>query len=120
MSISELLNPETEDTIVAEGITDEEIIATVHKRREEREMMEINGGDDGAGPLGELELPAMPTRKEVLHASSTLQEYIIGMNNPLAHKLEAILVSFGHQICLEDTQATRATQITDYFTSFAA
>ncbi len=55
------------------------------------------------------------TRKEALIAASTIQKYIVDINDQFAWKLEEVLASFGRHLRLEDSQAMRATQITDYF-----
>ena len=53
--------------------------------------MEINGGDDVDD---DVPPEPHPTRRDVLKAASTINKYIEDSNDPLAQKMEAILVSF--------------------------
>jgi hypothetical protein len=113
LSIEELLNPERENEIIDVDITDEEISAAVHAKREALQNLEINGGDDD----DDIEVIEKPNRREALAASLTLQRYISDISDPFARQLEVILASFGRQTRLEETQSLQPSQITDYFGS---
>ena len=70
---------------------------------EARQMKEINGGDDldDAGDVHK------PTRKEALHAISTIQKYIADINNLVARKFESILLGFVYQARLDKAQSVK-------------
>jgi hypothetical protein len=88
--------------LVGKEVTDDDVFETVQQHRDAEE-------DDGDGNAKK------PTRKEALIAASTIQKYIVDINDPFARKLEEVLASFGRHVRLEDSQAMRATHITDYF-----
>src|SRR5271155_5760765 len=76
------------------------------------ENMEINGDnnvDDDVPP------EPCPTHCDVLKAASTINKYIEDSNDPLAQKMEAILVSFNKQLCLDETKNMKETVMTDFF-----
>ena len=75
-------------------------------------MMEINRGDDT-----NEEIINMPSHQDTLAASLILQQYVADLNDPCAHKLEDILVGFGHQVRLQKSRDIKPTLITSYFTS---
>jgi hypothetical protein len=107
MDLDELLNPVMEKQLVGEDATEEDIFETVQQHRDTEE--DDSDGNDHDGNV------KPPTRKEALIAASTIQKYIVDINDPFARKLEEVLASFGRHLRLEDSQAMRATQITDYF-----
>ena len=75
---------------------------------------EANSGDhdfDDDAPAD-----ACPTRQELLQAASVISSYVNTLDSTFARKLEVALASFGHQICLEESQSMTATHINDYFT----
>ena len=112
MDIDELLNPEPEREIIATNVSDEEIFESVRERRRGEEMMEINGGDDT-----NEEIIDMPSHRDALAASLTLQRYVADLDDPCARKLEAILAGFGRQVRLQESRDMKPTLITSYFTS---
>ena len=61
-------------------------------------MMEIYGGDDA-----NKEIINIPSHRDALAASLTLKWYVADLDNPCATKLEAILVGFGCQVCLQES-----------------
>ena len=116
MDIEELLNPRSEQEMIAGKGSEEGIFKSVQDMVEAEQMMEVNGGYD-------IEVDEMvqvkPTRKEALTAAFTLQtqKYIANINEPFTRKLEGtILTSFGHQTRLESNRMMETTHITDYFT----
>ncbi|KAN0102354.1 hypothetical protein V8E52_012026 [Russula decolorans] len=48
-------------------------------------------------------------------AISLITDYTNTINDPIARKLEGLLSSFSHQICLEQSRGMKETVITDYF-----
>jgi len=58
---------------------------------------------------------AQHVNHEVLQATSVINSYIDGVNDPIACKLEAILSSFRYQMCLEESHSMSSTYLTDYF-----
>ena len=52
---------------------------------------------------------------ECLEAVSTISRYIDDLNNPIARKFEALLVSFNRQLRLEETRSLKETILADYF-----
>jgi len=50
-----------------------------------------------------------------LEAVSTISRYIDDLNNPIARKFEALLVSFNRQLRLEETRSLKETILADYF-----
>ena len=59
---------------------------------------------------------AFPTHCEVLQAVSVINNYIDTLDSASAHKLEAVLASFEHQMHLEESLDMKSTHLTDYFT----
>ena len=114
MDIEELLNPRSEQELIAGNVSEEGIFKSVQDMVEAEQMMEVNGGDDIQ--VDEETVQVKPTQKEALSATFTLQKYIADINEPFARKLEGILASFGHQTRLERNRLMETTQITDYFT----
>jgi hypothetical protein len=56
-----------------------------------------------------------PSCWEALAAVSTLLKYIADLNEPYACKLEVVLTSFGHQMCLDVYNSLQSTTLTDFF-----
>ena len=92
---------------MGEDVTEEDIFETIQQHRDTEE-----DNNDGNDPDSNAK---KPNRKEALIAASTIQQYVVDINELFAWKLEEVLASFGRQIHLEDSQAMRAMQITDYF-----
>ena len=117
MDIEELLNPRSEQEMIAGKGSEEGIFKSVQDMVEAEQMMEVNGGYN-------IEVDEMvqvkPTRKEALTAAFILQtqKYIANINELFTRKLEGILTSFGHhwQTRLESNRMMETTHITDYFT----
>ncbi|KAI0280573.1 hypothetical protein BC826DRAFT_924275 [Russula brevipes] len=74
--------------------------------------IEITSGDDDSDPDP---IKHHPTPSEALRAISLLTDYTDTVNDPIAHKLEGLLNTFSHQICLEQFRGMKETVITDYF-----
>jgi hypothetical protein len=96
MDIESLLNPARESHVLTET-SDQEIYQTIIDSIAACENMEISGGDDA---INENDMPVepRPTQRKVLKAVSTINKYIADFNNPIAHKLEALLGSFNRQL----------------------
>lgn len=111
MDIEALLNPAGEMEQINEA-TDEEIFKAVMEAHGECENVGIMGSDDvgDSGPAKHC-----PTPKEALRAISLITDYIDTINNPIARKLEGLLGSLSHEICLERSRGMKETVITDYF-----
>ncbi|KAG6871050.1 hypothetical protein C0995_008804, partial [Termitomyces sp. Mi166 len=91
MDVNELLNPENEDRMYDNGMEEEieeEIYNAVVERHQAEE--EMNSGNDRASDNN-------PFHQEMLSAASTILNYVSDIDDPFAHKLETILVSFGCQ-----------------------
>ncbi|KAG6839566.1 hypothetical protein C0991_001449, partial [Blastosporella zonata] len=113
MSLSELLNPAGEN-LIHDDSTDKDICEAVLERHEGEQNQEKNGGDDD----GEAAvLRPKPLRQNALQAAATLKDYIMDVNEPYARDLELLLDKFGRQTRLDEAQALKPTNITDYFTS---
>ncbi|KAF8149040.1 hypothetical protein B0H34DRAFT_667879 [Crassisporium funariophilum] len=111
MDIESLLNPVGKSHVLTET-SDIEIFQAVIDAIEERENIEINGGDDADD---NLPIEPRPTRREVLKAVLTIGRYIEDMNDPIARKVEAILGSFNRQLRLDETKGLKNTTVTDFF-----
>jgi len=61
-------------------------------------------------------IDTLPTRREVLQATSIINRYIETLPDPLARKLEVNLASLGRQMRLEQSQLMTPTHLTNYFT----
>jgi hypothetical protein len=46
---------------------------------------------------------------------STIGSYIEDLNDPIAHKIEAIFISFNMQVHLDKVNAVKPTFLTDYY-----
>ena len=73
-----------------------------------------NGGDDDFDDDAIDE--ACPSRHEVLLAASTISRYLDLEADPLARKLDNLLISFKHKLHIDETNSIVPTLITDYFT----
>ena len=112
MDIESLLNPANEVPFTNET-TDEEIFQAVMEAQKAHEEGLINGGDDDIEDNASVE--ARPSHRDVLHAVSTIGNYIESINDPVARQLEGILASFGRQIRLEASRSLVPTYLRDYF-----
>jgi len=113
MDIDTLLNPETEWCVMDET-TDEEVFKAVMQSRQVEENGPMNSRDDSADDDACVE--ACPTCCEAMQAASVMKRYINDLEDPFVYKLEAILGSFGQQMCLDKARSMGPTQMTDYFT----
>jgi hypothetical protein len=111
MDIEYLLNPAGESHVLTET-SDREIYQAVMDAVEACENSEINGGDDIDDDVA---IRPRPSRQEVLQAMSTIGSYLEDMNDPIAHKIEAILGSFNMQVRLDEVNAMTPTFMTDYY-----
>jgi len=114
MDIESLLNPAGESQILTET-SDMEIYQAVIDAIDARNGQDINSGDD----VSEDVIEPYPTRRDLLKATSTINKYINNLNDPLAHKMEAILGSFNRQLHLEGTRGMKDTTLTDFFTKLS-
>jgi hypothetical protein len=112
MDIESLLNPAGESHVLTDTL-DKEIYQAVINSISAHKNIEINGGYD----VNEDDLPIepCPTWHEVLKAVLTIIRYIEDLNNPIAHKLEAILGSFNRQLYLEESKRMKETVLTNFF-----
>ncbi|KAF8218802.1 hypothetical protein L208DRAFT_1347103 [Tricholoma matsutake] len=90
MDLNELLNPVSEQGLIDETVSDEEIFQSVMDTCKADQMIEVNGGYDSDNDA----VDQKPTCKEALTAAFTLRSYIADINEPFTCKLEGILVSF--------------------------
>jgi hypothetical protein len=111
MDIEALLNPADERTIINEA-TDIEIFEAIMDARKKREKSGITGSNDvdDPGPIKHC-----PTPSEALRAISLITDYIDTIDDPIARKLEGLLGSLSHRICMERSRGMTETAITDYF-----
>jgi hypothetical protein len=112
MDIEALLNPANESQMMDETI-DEEICKAVLAAKKSQEEGPINGRDDNDNDNTPLE--PCPTHHKVFQAASIINRYTEHLDDPLTCKLEAILGSFGCQMCLEKSWLMTSTYLTDYF-----
>jgi hypothetical protein len=113
MDLGELLNPVNEHNMYDEG-TEEDICRAVLERREAEQDREKNAGD-GVDDDPDESPEIKPSRREALAAVSTISKYIADLNEPFAHKLEVVLMSFSHQMHLDTSNSLRSTTLTDFF-----
>jgi hypothetical protein len=111
MDIESLLNPAGELHDLAET-SNVEIYQAVMDAIDTCKNMEINGGDND-----DDNAPAEPRPKQsdVLKAVSTISRYIEDMNDPIAHKVEALLGSFNMQLHFKETRSLKNSMLTDFF-----
>jgi hypothetical protein len=110
--IEALLNPVDESHVVDE-VTDEEIFHTVIDAQDAQEDGPINSGDDDIDDDASIE--ACSTCCKVLQAATVISRYVDNVDGPLAHKLEMVLASFGHQMRLQESRSMVSTHLTDFF-----
>ena len=77
-----------------------------------REAMEINGGDDVDE---DFPVEQQPSRQDILKATSTICQFIEGMDDPIACKLEGLLSFLNIQLHLEEARNLKDTHLTSYF-----
>jgi len=111
MDIESLLNPASESHVLTET-SDTEIYQAVIDAINAHENMEINGGDNVDDNIC---LKPYPNRRDILKAVSTIGRYIEDLNEPIAHRMEALLGPFNMQLCLDETKSMKTTVLTDYF-----
>jgi DDE superfamily endonuclease len=111
IDINALLNPDGESQVLTET-SDKEIYHAVMDSIKARENIDINGGDDVDD---DSPLEPHPTRREVLRVLSTIGKCIEASNDPIAHKLDALMGTFSQQLRLNETQSMRPTLVTDFF-----
>ena len=114
MDIESLLNPVEESQMMLEA-SDEEIFEVVMACSKARENAPNTGGDDvdDNSPC-----KPQPSRCEVLHAVSIINQYVRDLDDPLARKVEAVLGSLGHHTRHESQNDMVDTKITDFFKHF--
>jgi hypothetical protein len=117
MAIELLVNPVDEQVLV-EKATDTEIYDAVNASRNAQEVSEIRGGDDDVDD--DMEYEPRPSRRQALNAVLTLQKYTAAMDDDFARRLDSLLVSFGRQTQLEETNSLVDAPITNYFTPRAS
>ena len=111
MSLEALLNPPEESSTIDKA-TDVEIFQAVMDVKEDSEQQ---NGDHGDDKDTHDNAPHRPTRNEALRAAPIIQHYVQELDDPFAHKLEAMMSSFGHRMSFLESQSLAPTQITDYF-----
>ena len=111
MDIESFLNLTGESHMLLE-MSDHEIYQAVMDAINAQENIEINGRDDVDD---DLPSEPCPTHWDVLKAVSTIGRYIDDLNEPIAHKMEAILGSFNRQLHLDENKTMRTTLLTDLF-----
>jgi hypothetical protein len=72
----------------------------------------MGGDDDDSSPDP---VKHCPTPSEALQAISLITDYTDTVNDPIARKLEGLLVTVSRQIRLEQFRGMKETVITDYF-----
>lgn len=111
MDIEDLLNPAGECHMMTET-SDKEIYQAVIDSVAAWENAERNSGDDVDE---DIPTKPRPTRRDVLKAISMIGRYIDDINNPIACKVEALLVTFNKQLRHEETKNMKETFLTEYF-----
>lgn len=111
MSIAELVHPENEQD--SEQATVKDIFDAVVASRSAQNTSDATGGDDDQDD--DAELVNRPTRREALHAATTMQSFISTLGDEYARKLDSLLATFGRQTQLEATNAMVESSITDFF-----
>ena len=111
MDIEMLLNPVKESQNI-QGTSDKEIFNAVMKCRNALEVAPNAGGDDvdDTSPY-----ESIPSCREVLQAASVINQYVQNINDPLAHKVEAVFNSLGRQTRYESQSDKVDIRITDFF-----
>ncbi|SRR6266403_3807154 len=116
MSVKALLNSIEESQVIDETM-DDEIFQAIQNVRKAQEVSHsgsgLRGGDDEADD--DVQLEEIPSQREVLMATSLINGYIAGLDDPLARKMEVLLHSFRQQLHLDAARNMVATSITDYF-----
>ncbi|KAG6809892.1 hypothetical protein H0H87_011461 [Tephrocybe sp. NHM501043] len=108
MDLNEILNLQNENIMYDNG-TDQEIYDAVMAQCKAEGDMESNGGDDSDN------VEARPLCQEALLAASTLWSFLSDIDEPFAHKLEAVLSSFSWQTHLDKFSSLKPSVISDYF-----
>lgn len=107
VDIETLLNPGDEMELIDET-TDDDIFRAVM----DLDAHNLTGSDDADDP-GPIK--SSPTHAEALQAIRLITDYIDSINDPVARKLEGLLGSLSHQICMERSKGMKETVVTDYF-----
>jgi hypothetical protein len=111
MNIKSLLNSADKSQVLT-GTSDEDIYQAVMDSIAACENIEINSRDNVN--KDDIPIKPCPIQRDVLKAASTINRYFNDLNNPITHKLEGLLGSFNRQLCLEESQSTKETVITDF------
>jgi hypothetical protein len=69
--------------------------------------------DDNDGPVD-----PHPSHHDVLRAVSTIVQYISELNDPLAHKIEAVLGSLIRLVCRDGARSTKNTVLNHTIPSY--
>ena len=110
MGLQELLNPADEAWLMDETTDDEIFQAVMAVQEAQDEARPVAGGGDSDDNVDHP-----PTRQEVLAAVAIVNNYIVALDDPVAHKLEANLGLFRRQLRSEQSCAMVPTCITDFF-----
>ena len=86
----------------------EDIFNAVMEARREDEALQMDDMDVEV-------LEPLPTRREILDAVSVIKRYIDDMNDPIAQKLDSVLVSFRRELRIKESKSLISTKMTDYF-----
>ena len=86
----------------------EDIFNAVMEARREDEAFQMDDMDVEV-------LEPLPTRREILDAVSVIERYIDDMNDPIARKLDSVLVSFRRELRIKESKSLISTKMTDYF-----
>jgi hypothetical protein len=114
MDLNKLLNPVNKHNMYDDR-TEEEIHQAVIEQCEAEQDREKNVSDGAEDDLHEA-VEVKPYRQEALAAALTLSKYVANLNKPFAHKLEVILMSFGHQTHLDAINSLQPTTLTNFYT----
>ncbi|KAF8545932.1 hypothetical protein OG21DRAFT_1528160, partial [Imleria badia] len=112
MNISELLNPAAESHDIFNA-SEKDIHNAVMEAKRVQEQSTLLGNDDNDPESVEPDI----SYKEALTAAMSLQKYTKNIDNPLAHKLEVVLSTFGQMTLTEKMKSMRDTKLTSYFAS---
>ena len=112
MDINSLLNPEGESHFSME-VSNKEIFELVMDAIQARENLEKDGRDDHADEDGPVH--PCPSCRDVLRAISTIIQYVLDLNDPIACKAEAVLGSLTRFLCREESCAMKDMVLTDFF-----
>ena len=92
--------------------SDKDIYQAVMDAVEARDNLEKNGGDD-VDDDGLIK--PCPSHQDVLKAVSIIVQYVSELNDPLAHKIEALLGSLVRPFHKDEARSIKNTVLTDFF-----